>query len=80
MTKRSFIIVLLCATLALPAAWAQTRGRIEGRVLDSAGQPLPKAAVSVVSQKTTTVHYELTADAQGRFFQVTSRISASINS
>lgn len=69
MMKRPFITVL-CVALALSAAWAQTRGRIEGRVLDAAGQPLEKAAVTIVSQKTSTIHYELSADAQGRFYQI----------
>jgi Flp pilus assembly protein TadD len=69
MTKRSFAAAI-GFVLALPAVWAQTQGRIEGRVLDAAGQPLEKAAVSIVSQKSSSIHYELTTDKQGRFFQV----------
>jgi Flp pilus assembly protein TadD len=69
MIKRSFVTAA-CLVLALPAVWAQIQGRIEGRVLDAAGQPLDKAAVTVVSQKTSSIHYELTTDKQGRFFQI----------
>jgi tetratricopeptide (TPR) repeat protein len=69
MIKRSLIIAV-CFILTLPAVWAQTKGRIEGRVLDGAGQPLEKAAVTVVSQKTSSIHYELTTDTQGGFMQI----------
>jgi tetratricopeptide (TPR) repeat protein len=69
MMKRS-CVAAVCFLLALPAVWAQIQGRIEGRVLDEAGQPLDRAAVTIVSQKTSSIHYELTTDKQGRFFQV----------
>jgi tetratricopeptide (TPR) repeat protein len=66
--KSGFIAVLLALTLS--AAWAQTQGRILGSVLDSAGNPLEKVAVSIVSQRTVSIHYELTTDKNGKFVQV----------
>ena len=69
MFKRCFLAAV-CVILASAAARAQTQGRIDGRVLDAAGQPLEKAAVSIVSQKTSTLHREMSTDKQGRFFQV----------
>jgi tetratricopeptide (TPR) repeat protein len=66
--KSGFVAVLLALTLS--AAWAQTQGRIQGSVLDSAGNPLEKVAVSIVSQRTVSVHYELTTDKNGKFIQV----------
>jgi Flp pilus assembly protein TadD len=51
------------------AAWPQTQGRVEGRVLDAAGSPVGKASVSIVSTWTSSVHYELTTDKNGKFLQ-----------
>ncbi len=61
---------LLLAVLVLPAAWAQTQGRVEGRVLDAEGRPLEKVDVVIVAQWTTSVHYELTTDKNGKFRQI----------
>jgi tetratricopeptide (TPR) repeat protein len=65
-------IGLVFAALALGffPAWGQTQGKIEGRVLDAAAQPVPKAAVSIVSTRTSSVHYELTTDKSGKFLQI----------
>lgn len=67
---RKSVIVAVVLVLALPAAWAQTQGRIQGTVLDEAGNPVEKAAVSVVSQRTASIHYELQTDKTGKFMQV----------
>ena len=57
--------------LVLAAAWTQTiQGRIAGLVLDPAGKPIEKAEVGIVSQRTSSVHYELKSDKDGRFAQV----------
>jgi tetratricopeptide (TPR) repeat protein len=69
MAKRWGPSVLTILMLAA-AAWAQTQGRIEGRVLDPARQAVAKAAISIVAQWTSSVHYELTTDKDGRFVQV----------
>jgi tetratricopeptide (TPR) repeat protein len=69
MIRKSVFVAVLLA-LNFSAAWAQTQGRIEGHVLDSAGKPLEKVAVSIVSQRTSSVHYELTTDKNGKFLQV----------
>ena len=72
-TKRAgFIIALVAAAfLAWPGtAWPQFQGRLEGIVTDSAGAPLAKVAITIVSQRTTSMHYELTTDSAGKFIQV----------
>lgn len=67
--KRTIVLTLL-VTLTLTAGWAQFQGRITGRVLDPEGKPLEKAEVSIVSQKTASMHYDLRTDKQGRFLQI----------
>jgi len=69
MIKKSGFIAMVLA-LALPAAWAQTQGRIQGTVLDAAGNPIEKVSVSIVFQRTSSVHYELQTDKTGKFMQV----------
>jgi tetratricopeptide (TPR) repeat protein len=69
MIKRCFLTAILLAVM-LPAAWAQTQGRIEGRILDPAGNPLEKVAVSIVSTRASSVHYELITDKNGKFVQI----------
>ena len=69
MSKRSaFISLTLFLTVA--AAWAQFQGRISGRVLGPSGNPVEKAEVTIISQKTSSVRYESKTDKEGRFVQV----------
>jgi tetratricopeptide (TPR) repeat protein len=70
MIRKSAIAAVLSLALALPVAWAQTQGRIEGRVLDSEGRPLEKVAVGLVAMWTSSAHYELTTDKNGKFRQI----------
>lgn len=67
--KRTIVLTLL-VTLTLTVGWAQFQGRVTGRVLDPEGNPLEKAEVSIVSQKTASMHYDLRTDKQGRFLQI----------
>lgn len=48
----------------------QYQGRIEGVVLDSAGNPLEKVEVIIVSQMSTSINYRLMTDKQGHFVQI----------
>ncbi len=59
------ILLLLCATLAIPALLtAQTTGKIAGTVKDAAsGQPLPGAVVVIEGSKLGAA-----ADIEGSFF------------
>jgi len=68
--KRTALIILALALAASVPAWAQFQGKITGRVLDPAGNPVEKAEVSIVSQKTSSVRYELKTDKEGRFLQI----------
>ena len=67
--KRIPVAVLLLIVFAA-VAWAQYQGRITGRVLDPSGNPVDKAEVTLVSQKTSSIRYESKTDKEGRFVQV----------
>lgn len=69
MIRKSLFAAVLAA-LTLGAGLAQTQGKIQGRVLDPSGTPIEKVSVSVVSQRTSSVHYELSTDKNGKFLQV----------
>jgi len=62
-------LLLALVSLAAPL-WAQYQGRIEGKVLDAAGNPLDRVDVSVVSSKMSSQKFELKTDREGRFTQV----------
>ena len=66
--KAAFVAGTLLMLAA--SAWPQFQGKITGTVLDQAGNPVEKAEVMIVSQKTTTLRYELKTDAAGRFVQI----------
>jgi Flp pilus assembly protein TadD len=66
--KVSFIAVFLLVSVL--AARAQVQGRISGRVLDISGNPIEKVEATIVSQKTSAVHYELKTGKDGRFIQI----------
>ncbi len=70
MFRRSLAAALLSLALVLPAALAQTQGRIEGRILSAEGKPLEKVSVSIVAAWTSSVHYELVTDRNGKFLQI----------
>lgn len=67
--KKTAVVALLLFVFAT-VSWAQFQGRITGRVLDPTGNPVEKAEVTLVSQKTSAVRYELKTDKDGRFLQV----------
>jgi tetratricopeptide (TPR) repeat protein len=66
--KAAFIVLLIFASVV--SAWPQFHGKITGRVLDPAGIPVEKAEVTIISQKTATVRYDLKTDREGRFLQI----------
>jgi Flp pilus assembly protein TadD len=66
--KALVVVVLLFVFAAVP--WAQYQGRITGRVLDPSGNPVDKADVMLVSQRTSTIRYDSKTDKEGRFVQV----------
>ncbi len=68
---RKICLVVTVLALGLVPAWGQTlKGKLEGLVHDVAGRPAERAAVSIVSTKTSSVHYELTTDKNGKFVQI----------
>jgi Flp pilus assembly protein TadD len=70
MIPRKAAFIALAVLLAAGAARAQYQGKVTGRVLDPDGKPVEKAEVTLVSQKTSSVHYELKTDREGHFIQV----------
>lgn len=59
-------LIIVCAGLAS----AQFQGKVSGRVLDESGQPVEKAEVTIVSQKSSALRYELKTDREGKFLQI----------
>jgi tetratricopeptide (TPR) repeat protein len=66
---KAAVAVLFVLALAIPA-WSQYQGKIVGRVLDPEGKPVEKAEVSIVSQRSTSLRFNLKTDKDGRFIQV----------
>jgi tetratricopeptide (TPR) repeat protein len=64
------IFVGLALLLSAVTLWPQYQGRIEGRVLDEAGNPLDKVDVTLVSQKTATQRFEIKTNKEGKFTQI----------
>jgi tetratricopeptide (TPR) repeat protein len=64
------LALLLILIFLAASGWAQYQGRIEGRVLDSAGNPLEKVEVSIVSSKMGSQKFDLKSDREGKFTQI----------
>jgi tetratricopeptide (TPR) repeat protein len=69
LASKKLITLFILILLAVPG-WAQYQGRIEGRVLDDAGNPLEKVEVSIVSSKMGSQKFDLRSDREGRFTQI----------
>jgi len=69
MNKKAALIAL-AVLLTAASAWPQYQGRITGRVLDPAGNPVAQAEVTMVSPRASTLRYELKTDKDGRFVQI----------
>ena len=63
--------LLYCAAVAIVSMSlaGQTTGRIQGKVVDSAGKPIPKASIVLKRLDITSVR-EIKVDARGNFVQV----------
>lgn len=61
-----FVAFAAVALLLVPAAFAQTTGRIEGRVVDESGSALPGVTVEITSASLQGARTAVT-DAEGRF-------------
>jgi tetratricopeptide (TPR) repeat protein len=72
MKKKTLFLVLMLAGAFLSAspAQAQIQGKIEGLVRDSEELPVDKVSVTIVSQWSSAVHFEVTTKADGRFIQI----------
>ncbi len=66
---KKFALPLFIILLAAGAR-AQTQGRIDGRVQGPDGSPVDRAEISIVSQRTSSIHYELKTDKDGHFVQI----------
>jgi len=64
--------IALFSVLVLMAAsgWAQYQGRIEGKVIDAAGNPLDGVEVSIVSSKLGSQKFDLKTGREGQFTQI----------
>ncbi len=66
--KTLFVTLMICLLAA--SAWPQYQGKVSGTVVDSSKNPVEKAEVTIVSQKTSSVRYESKTDREGRFTQI----------
>jgi len=70
MISKKISVLALLLFVSTVASWAQYQSRIKGRVLDPSGNPVDKAEVTLVSQRTSSIRYESKTDKEGRFVQV----------
>jgi len=70
MRSQKAALVAVLALLSSGLAWSQYQARVIGRVLDPAGNPVEKAEVSVVSQRSSSIRFDLRTDRDGRFVQI----------
>jgi Flp pilus assembly protein TadD len=70
MIPKRAVFIALIVLMSAASVWPQYQGKISGRVLDPAGNPVEKADVAIVSQKTSTIRYELKTDKAGHFIQI----------
>lgn len=70
MMSRKAVFVALTVLVLAASAWPQYQGKVSGKVVDPSNNPLEKAEVVIVSQRTSTVRYEVKTDREGRFVQI----------
>ncbi len=70
MMSRKAAFIALTVLLFAASAWPQFQGKVAGVVLDSSKNPVEKAEVVIVSQKSSSSHYELKTDREGHFVQI----------
>ena len=66
--KAAFVALMVCLLAAF--AWPQYQGKVSGTIIDSSKNPVEKAEVAIVSQRSSTVRYEVKTDREGRFVQI----------
>jgi tetratricopeptide (TPR) repeat protein len=69
MASKKLALLFVLVSLAAPG-WAQYQGRIEGMVMDGAGNPLDRVEVSIVSSKLGSQKFDFKSDREGRFTQI----------
>jgi len=69
MAKKTVVIIIV-VIFALPFLYAQYQGKIEGMVVDEKGSPLEKVEVSIISQRSSGIHFDLLTDKEGKFIQI----------
>jgi tetratricopeptide (TPR) repeat protein len=62
--------IALAILVSAVSAWAQYQGKIVGKIVDPEGRPIERAEVSIVSQRSSSLRYDLKTDKDGRFIQV----------
>jgi Flp pilus assembly protein TadD len=70
MSRKSPVLMAAMVLAVAVSAWPQFQGKLSGTVLDAAGNPVDKAEVSIVSQKSSSLRFEVKTDSQGHFVQI----------
>ena len=69
-SERTACLALIVFFSLVVSAWPQYQGRVVGRVVDAAGNPVEKAEVTIVSPRASTVRFDVKTDRDGRFAQI----------
>ncbi len=67
---KKIVLSLILAAGLVSTLGAAVQGRVEGKVTDPTGAPMEKVAVSIVSQITTAIRFNVNTDAAGKFTQI----------
>jgi len=67
---KNIIVGLLLAAALISGLAASTTGKVEGTVTDTAGTPMAKVAVGIVSQVSSGVMFKVDTDVSGHFIQI----------
>ncbi len=64
------LIIVFLIVLVAGAALAQVRAKVRGLVVDSQGNPVDKATISIISVRSASQRYETRTGKDGRFAQI----------
>lgn len=67
---RKISLFILMSVLTVSISLAQIQGKIDGQVADESGKPLEGVSVTIVSQRTASMHFDMATDKDGKFRQV----------
>jgi tetratricopeptide (TPR) repeat protein len=67
---KKYALLLIAIAILFVHAWAPFQGKISGVVTDKSGTPLEKVSVTIISQRTSSITFELITNKEGKFLQI----------